>query len=83
MLTNDIGFLLVPPSITIPLPLMDRKVAETVTLFVQSGEELSEMLGISMENVAWCCAAEMVRVPWPWPDVAEMTEHCAPALAGT
>ena len=54
MLTNDIGFLLVPPSITIPFPLMDRKVAETVTLFVQSGEELSEMLGISMEKVAWC-----------------------------
>lgn len=63
MLTNDIGFLLVPPSITIPFPLMDRKVAETVTLFVQSGEELSDILGISIENVAWCCAAEMVRVP--------------------
>ena len=63
MLTSDIGFWLEPPSITIPLPLMDRKVAETVTLFVQSGEEFSVMLGIIMENVAWCCAAVMVRAP--------------------
>ncbi len=82
-LTSDIGLFLEPPSTAIPLPLRALTVASTLRVLVQSGDVLRVTFGISMENVAWCCAALIVRVTAPWAPVALTTVHVAPLVLGS